>query len=393
MSTSTCGGSEFAFRVPEEIYQVDEGSIRMATIRVTQLHKQFRDVVAVDNVNLEIKDGELVGLLGPSGCGKTTTLRCIAGLELPDQGHIFFGDEDVTPVPAEKKDIGMVFQNYALFPHLTIFENLAFGLRTRKVPKAKIKERVEEVLGTVHLSGLEKRYPKQLSGGQQQRVALARSLVTRPKVLLLDEPLANLDAKLREQMRFFTRSIQEELGITTIYVTHDQAEAMVICDRIAVMFEGCIDQVGDPREIYTKPLTHRVADFIGLANLLPARVRSLVNDRLCVLDLDLKESVTATYQGPLSTDQRVILMIRPESMSLHEADSETGGYENFLTATVKTQTFLGSLIDYRLETADGNVLRVQESLEKLLNVGEKALVRFSPKDTWVMLETMDEKPI
>jgi len=365
----------------------------MATISVTELHKKFRDVVAVDNVSLEISDGELVGLLGPSGCGKTTTLRCIAGLELPDQGRIFFGEEDVTFVPAEKKDIGMVFQNYALFPHLTIFDNVAFGLRTRKVPRAKIKERVDEVLATVHLSGLGQRYPKQLSGGQQQRVALARSLVTRPKVLLLDEPLANLDAKLREQMRFFTRSIQRDLGTTTIYVTHDQAEAMVICDRIAVMFSGSVDQVGNPREIYTKPVTERVADFIGLANLVPARVKSLVSDCLCVLDipeLELAETITATHEGQLSTGQAVILMIRPEGTSLDKVDAETEKDVNSLPVTVKTRTFLGNVLDYRVETANGHVLRVEEGPGKLVEVGAPALLSFPYKNAWTLLVDMDK---
>src|SRR6266436_947090 len=258
----------------------------MSAITLRGLTKRFGSVVAVDDLHLDVQDGELMALLGPSGCGKTTTLRAIAGFELPDAGDIDFGDHRVTNLPPERRNIGMVFQNYALFPHMTVAQNVAFGLEMRKEPTLAIRTRVATTLAKVQLTGLEGRYPRQLSGGQQQRAALARALVVVPDVLLLDEPLANLDAKLREEMRFYVRSLQQEVGITTIYVTHDQAEAMVIADRIAVMFNGGVHQLAPPHEIYHHPRTWRVAEFIGLTNFIDGRIVGQEGD-LLVLDTEL----------------------------------------------------------------------------------------------------------
>src|SRR5262245_54183645 len=244
----------------------------MSVIALRGLTKRFGNVVAVDDLSLEVGDGELLALLGPSGCGKTTTLRGVAGFELPDSGEIYFGDRRVTDLPPEQRNIGMVFQNYALFPHMTVRDNVAFGLAMRKTPAGEAARRVASVLARVQVTGMEGRYPRQLSGGQQQRAALPRALVIAPDVLLLDEPLANLDAKLREEMRFYVRSLQRDVGITTIYVTHDQAEAMVIADRIAVMFGGRVHQLAAPQEIYNRPQTWMVAEFIGLTNFIEGSI-------------------------------------------------------------------------------------------------------------------------
>src|SRR5271167_4486935 len=250
----------------------------MTTLTISGLTKRFGEVTAVDDLSLEIAEGELVSLLGPSGCGKTTTLRSIAGFVQPDAGAILFDGIDITSFAPERRNIGMVFQNYALFPHMTVRENLLFGLEMRRIGRKEMAERIGKVLDIVQLAGLEDRYPRQLSGGQQQRVALARGLVIEPRVLLLDEPLANLDAKLRQEMRFFIRSLQKRVGITTVYVTHDQAEAMVISDRIVVMFDGRIRQVGDAAEIYARPASREVADFIGLSNFIDGTVKARPGD-------------------------------------------------------------------------------------------------------------------
>ncbi|MBO8141716.1 MAG: ABC transporter ATP-binding protein, partial [Firmicutes bacterium] len=231
-----------------------------------------RRVVAVNNVSLDIKEGEMVTFLGPSGCGKTTTLRMVAGFELPTEGRISIGGQDVTFLPPNKRDTAMVFQSYAIFPHLSVKENVAFGLRLKRLSEQEIETRVKRMLEMVGLGGMASRSPEQLSGGQQQRVALARAIVNEPSVLLFDEPLSNLDAKLREQMRHEIRALQQRLGITSIYVTHDQSEAMTLSDRIVVMRDGRIEQVGTPIEIYTRPANRFVASFIGTANLIPARV-------------------------------------------------------------------------------------------------------------------------
>src|SRR5262245_3310916 len=233
----------------------------MSSFTIRKLTKVYGAVAAVQSFDLEVAEGEFVSLLGPSGCGKTTTLRCLAGLETPTSGHIAFGERDVTWLAPEKRSIGMVFQNYALFPHLTVAENIGFGLNMRGIRGAEARGKVDAVMEIVQLGGFHARHPRELSGGQQQRVALARALVVEPALLLLDEPLANLDAKLRDEMRVFIRSLQRRVGITTLYVTHDQAEAMTVSDRVVVMFGGHIHQIGSPRDIYFRPATRDVANF------------------------------------------------------------------------------------------------------------------------------------
>ncbi|WP_297062266.1 ABC transporter ATP-binding protein, partial [Thermococcus sp.] len=254
----------------------------MVDVRLENIVKTFEGTTALKGISLHIKHKELFTLLGPSGCGKSTTLRIIAGLDYPDSGHIYFGDEDVTYLPSYQRGAVLVFQNYALWPHMTVFDNVAYGLKLKKLPKEEIKRKVEWALELVKLKGFENRYPTQLSGGQQQRVAIARALVVEPKVLLLDEPLSNLDAKLRLEMRSEIRRIQRELGITVIYVTHDQEEAMAISDRIAVMNVGTVEQVGTPRDIYERPRTEFVASFMGKTNVIPAKVVERNGDRVTV---------------------------------------------------------------------------------------------------------------
>jgi iron(III) transport system ATP-binding protein len=244
-------------------------------IQLKDLVKRFGTLEAVSHISLQIRDGELFTLLGPSGCGKTTLLRLIGGFHKPDGGEIFFGPRAVAGIPPYERNIGMVFQNYALWPHMTIFENIAYGLKLKKFAREKISSKVQHALGLVNLKGLEKRYPGQLSGGQQQRVALARALVLNPDVLLLDEPLSNLDAKIRLQVRAEIRKLQKELAITTIYVTHDQEEALTLSDRIAVMNHGKVQQIGSPRDLYARPENPFVADFIGINNLIPGEVKEV----------------------------------------------------------------------------------------------------------------------
>lgn len=352
----------------------------MAMLCLHGLTKRFTAVTAVNKLDLEVADGELVALLGPSGCGKTTTLRCIAGFELPDEGTITFGDHDVTYLPPERRNIGMVFQSYALFPHKTVVENVAYGLERRKIPRTEIARRVAEVLEKVQLNGMEKRYPRQLSGGQQQRVALARALVISPDLLLLDEPLANLDAKLREEMRFYIRSLQKEVGITTIYVTHDQAEAMVIADRIAVMFGGKVDQLGNALDVYKTPLTRRVADFIGLTNFIPGTMQERQGS-LCLVKTPAGEIYCAwrDFDG----GEKCFVAVRPESVQIATEPTTTPGW-NCIEGRVRTRAYLGNLIDYRVEVAEDVVVRIQSNPDVLMEVGQSVYVEFPAISAWLL---------
>jgi putative spermidine/putrescine transport system ATP-binding protein len=350
----------------------------MSVIALRGLTKRFGHIVAVDDLSLEVADGELLALLGPSGCGKTTTLRSVAGFEIPDSGQIYFGDRRVTDLLPEQRNIGMVFQNYALFPHMTVQENVVFGLEMRKTAAGEAAQRVAAVLAKVQLTGLDRRYPRQLSGGQQQRAALARALVISPDVLLLDEPLANLDAKLREEMRFYVRSLQRDVGITTIYVTHDQAEAMVIADRIAVMFAGRLHQLAPPGEVYNEPATAMVAEFIGLTNFIQGKVAAADGGFITL----------ETALGPLrcrgeacGERQARLLAVRPEALQLSgEARSEAG--LNRLRGVVRARAFLGNLMDYRVEVAPTVVLRVQGDPHAPFAVGDGVHVVFAPTATW-----------
>ncbi len=342
----------------------------MPEVKLDGITKRYGKVTAVDHLELVVRDGEILTLLGPSGCGKTTTLRCVAGFVIPDEGRVFLGEEDVTRVPPERRDIGFVFQNYALWPHMTVFQNLAFGLQLRRVPRDEIRKRVQEGLAMVRLEGMEDRYPRQLSGGQQQRVALARALVLRPRVLLMDEPLSNLDAKLREEMRFEIRELQRQLGITAIYVTHDQAEALVLSDRIAVLNEGRLIQLGTPEEIYQRPANRFVAGFIGLSSFIEARVAE-VGAETAVLETKDGIRFRAPRDG-LAEGQAVTLAVRPEHVEVLEGPP--GDLENAFQVEVIRAAYLGDSIDCRLRLGKWE-LRTQLPPGRIPSPGETLWIR------------------
>src|SRR5690625_121305 len=294
----------------------------MSIVHLSEITKRFGDVTAVEDLELTIQEGEFFTFLGPSGCGKTTTLRMIAGFYYPTEGKVKFNDRDMTKVAPEKRNTGMVFQNYALFPHMTVYENVAFGLKVRKIKNTVIKEKVTDVLKKVRLDQYIGRQVSQLSGGQQQRVALARALVIEPDILLLDEPLSNLDAKLRDEMRTEILRLQREYGITTIYVTHDQVEALTMSDRIAVFNFGECQQIGTPTEIYNKPVNDFVAKFIGETNLLPVTVKSKTDDKIVFDSVDLNESVVVNHTelniGTYHEDDNLFMSVRPEVIRVSE---------------------------------------------------------------------------
>jgi len=350
----------------------------MPGLRLVNLSKQFGKTVAVESLSLEIRDGEIMTLLGPSGCGKTTTLRCIAGLLTPDKGEIYLGDDRITDLPPERRGVGLVFQNYALWPHMTLYDNLAFGLQLRKVAKAEIQRRISEALAMVRLSGFEERYPRQLSGGQQQRVALARALVIEPKLLLLDEPLSNLDAQLREEMRFEIRELQKNLGITSVYVTHDQAEALVLSDRVAILHEGQLVQVGSPSEIYNRPGNRFVAGFIGLTSFIEGTIvqRDAAQGHVVVrtrdgLDLHARSDV-------LPAGQEVTVAIRPEHIQLYaEEPAARPAGANVLTGRVLRGAYLGDVVDYRIRVGDW-ILRAHAGTEAILQPDQQVFLAVSP---------------
>ena len=332
--------------------------------------KKYGDFVALKGVSLDIKEGEFFTLLGPSGCGKTTLLRMIAGFNSIEGGDFYFGDKRINDIPAHKRDIGMVFQNYAIFPHLNVFDNVAYGLKARKVPSKEIKPRVEEALKLVQIEQFAQRKPNELSGGQQQRVALARAFVIEPSVLLMDEPLSNLDAKLRVQMRTVIKKLQRRLGITTIYVTHDQEEALAISDRIAVMKDGVIMQIGTPNEIYAKPQNPFVAGFIGVSNFLDCDISAPQPGEASVKiknELDIKVKVRKTYTG------KGKISARPEQLFF----SETG-----MPGKILFSTFLGDYIEYEVELDDGQSLIVNEYTKDCSTVhadGERVHLSFDPE--------------
>jgi iron(III) transport system ATP-binding protein len=307
-----------------------------------------RQVVAVDNVNLEIKEGEMVTFLGPSGCGKTTTLRVISGFETPTTGEVWISGKMINDVPPNKRDTSMVFQSYAIFPHLSVSQNIGFGLELKGVKPAEIKKRVEEVMDVMNLKNLYNRRPDQLSGGQQQRVALARAVINRPKVLLFDEPLSNLDAKLRDQMRIEIRRIQQTFCITSIYVTHDQDEAMTVSDRIMVMKDGEVMQIGTPFEIYSRPANTFVADFIGRVNILPAFVKASGKNVLNVEVLGAVKEIGSS-RGTFSQGDAAHVVIRPESLQLSAVNKAK---EPLCTGTIRRTIYLGPTVEYEIEVPD-----------------------------------------
>jgi spermidine/putrescine transport system ATP-binding protein len=333
----------------------------LAAIELVGVEKEFvsgsHDVKAVEHVDLRIAEGEFFSMLGPSGCGKTTTLRMIAGFEEPTSGEILLHGRDMVGVPPYRRDVNMVFQQYALFPHMDVFENVAFGLRRKKVDKDEIRRRVAETLALVELEGREKRKPRQLSGGQQQRVALARALVNRPRALLLDEPLGALDLKLRQNMQLELKQIQREVGITFVYVTHDQEEALTMSDRLVVMNAGRIEQLGSPRELYEHPATRFVANFIGTSNVLTGRLERR-GDTWALAGLGPDERVLVADAGGAQAGQEVELAVRPEKIVLRAEQDPPAPGATALRATVQEIVYLGTSTQYRTVTNGGTAIAV-----------------------------------
>lgn len=358
----------------------------MASITIDGIVKQFNGQTVLQNLSLHIPDGAFYTLLGPSGCGKTTLLRCIAGFYEPDGGRLLFDQDDVTRISTHHRDIGMVFQDYALFPDKSAFDNVAYGLRARKVPKPEIARRVGEALEKVGLAALADRYPAQMSGGQRQRVALARALVIRPRVLLMDEPLSNLDAKMRLQMRDVILDLVREAGITTVFVTHDQEEALAMSDRIAIMDHGSIAQLGTPEELYGTPVNAYVADFIGSANILPVQARHAddaapgpnahVRYQLAGHELD-------GVQGSPLLGNHSVLIARPEDLSLMAPAPHV---PNALAGTVLRRQYLGFKTAYRIQLQQGPEVRVE------LHAGN-TVAEFHPGDTVQVLVPADSRVV
>ena len=341
----------------------------MPGVSIRGLRKRYGDVAAVDGLDLDVKPGELVALLGPSGCGKTTTLRVVAGFLAPDSGEVWVGDRclssPATVIPPERRRMGMIFQSYALWPHMTVAQNVAYGLRFNGVPRSERDGKVTEMLRVVQLAGYEQRYPGELSGGQQQRVAVARALVVEPEILLLDEPLSNLDASLREEMRFEIRRLHETFGITTLYVTHDQSEAMVISDRVAVLDQGRVAQIGTAEELFERPRTRFVAEFIGKTNLIEGTAER--SDIFVRGPLRLRVFDAKLTPGP------VVLSIRPHQIALGPASlaPPSSAGENVLRATVLRASYLGDAVDYQVQLDGGDlVLRVAGPVTRRFRPGD-----------------------
>ncbi len=368
-------------------------------VKLVNITKEFIDperesgkLVAVKDFNLEIEEGEFVTLLGPSGCGKTTTLRIIAGFETPNAGEIFIGAKNVSADPPNKRDTSMVFQSYAIFPHMSVEQNVGFGLELKGKPKAEIAVEVRNIMSAMGIEELARRRPDQLSGGQQQRVALARAIVNRPSVLLFDEPLSNLDAKLREQMRVEIRRIQQTYKITSIYVTHDQAEAMTVSDRIVVMNRGTIMQVGTPFEIYSRPENQFVADFIGRVNLLPVTVEKLTEHGCVAVDAQARKLEAASAARGVEVGRKAFLMLRPESLSV-EKDTEANGFgvgESsdmpqrmlFARGVIEKSVYLGATVEYEIDASlDRPVLAVSHDPVDVgfWHPGDPVALRYNPR--------------
>ncbi len=360
----------------------------MNTVEIRKISKSFNGVRAVDDVSLQIHEGEFFSLLGPSGCGKTTLLRMIAGLEFPDEGSILLSGKDMSTVPPNRRPVNMVFQSYALFPHLNVFENIAFGLRLAKVPSPQVDDRVHAALELVRLPGLSDRYPRELSGGQQQRVAFARAIVNKPAVLLLDEPLSALDPKIRLEMQSELARFKQELNITFVMVSHDQSEAFSLSDRMAVMSKGKVEQIGSPQEIYENPASTFVADFIGRTNILQGRVVSMNGDE-CLVDIGDGFKLTARLRQEFATDQsaslegKVTLWVRSSAITLADAsrsDDEHSAF-NSLPVQILHRSFQGEWCDYQLKLSDSQQLTasVRNSLETR-SQGEQCRAVISKED-------------
>ncbi len=352
----------------------------MIDVELKNVTKEYGNVVAVDSVSLRVHRGEFLTLLGPSGCGKTTTLRLIAGLERPGSGGIFIRQEDVTHAPPYARDVSLMFQSYALFPHKNVFENVAFGLKHRGVPEDERKRRIQEILEVVHLPDIGRRYPRQLSGGQQQRVALARALVVRPAVLLLDEPLSNLDLKLRESMRIELKQIQEQVGITFVYVTHDQEEALILSDRVAVMEGGQIVQLGTPRDVYEKPRCRFAAEFIGQSNFLEGRV---TRSRQAETEVKTRSGlrVRVSHPADVSTGDNVIVQIRAERAAIHQQRPSPSSGQMFSGAVERT-IYVGNTIQYFIRLKTGDLIMATRPTTNELPLSRETPVwlAFDPED-------------
>ena len=348
--------------------------------------KRFGDVVAVRETNLDIRDGEFFSMLGPSGCGKTTTLRMIAGFEVPDQGRVLLRGADVTNVPPNRRNVNTVFQHYALFPHMSVVDNVSFGLELKRVPRGERRDRVREMLKVVQLEGMEKRKPQQLSGGQQQRVALARALVNRPAALLLDEPLGALDVKLRKQMQLELKRIQAELGTTFVYVTHDQEEALTMSDRIAVMNGGDIEQVGDPKEIYEHPLTPFVADFVGSLNAFDLRVDEIA-DGLAVMRVSERERLVVPVQAGTRSGDQLRVAVRPERVRIEPTNGRAPEGGSTLEGTVAELVYLGGLTQFHVDTSGaGRIVshRMDDAAAALLEPGKRVTLTWPAEHAYVL---------
>lgn len=356
-------------------------------VELREVTKRFGNFTAVASVALSIREGEFFSLLGPSGCGKTTTLRMIAGFDLPSEGEIYLRGKPVGQLPPFKRNVNTVFQNYALFPHLTVYQNVAFGLEMKKTAKAEIERRVNEALEMVRLPNVGGRKPNQLSGGQKQRVALARALINRPEVLLLDEPLGALDLKLRKAMQLELKELQRQLGITFIFVTHDQEEALIMSDRIGVMNDGFLLQVGAPQEIYDRPANRFVADFIGETNFLPCKVLQ-AEGGLTAVTVGDNLTMQAAVADELSPGQEATLAIRPEKIHIHAPDAAPGDGEAVYSGRVVEAAFLGTDTRFSVELADGIVLEVRQqntniALERF-DVGREVTVSWQTRSAQLL---------
>ncbi|WP_420398436.1 ABC transporter ATP-binding protein [Marinovum algicola] len=345
----------------------------MTKVQLNAVRKQFGGFVAIENIDLEIASGELVALLGPSGCGKTTTLRMIAGLERPSGGAILFDDQDVSEQPVQDRNVGMVFQRYALFPHMTVEKNVAFGLSVRGTPRAEIADRLEEMLDVVQLGQFRHRFPAQLSGGQMQRVAIARTLITKPSVLMMDEPLANLDTKLRGEMRRFIRDLQQRFGITTIFVTHDQVEAMELADRVAVIFDGHLAQYDAPDRLYRQPANLDVADFMGATNIVPAAMKA---DDLAETGVG---AIRVAPRPGFGAGENVQVMLRSEAIDLMITQPTQGG----VPGKVVARDFFGASVNYTVDCG-AHQITVTEQARRLVEVDTPVWLDIDPDRVWLL---------
>jgi putative spermidine/putrescine transport system ATP-binding protein len=360
----------------------------MAELELVNVAKRFKQADAVRNVSIKVGEGEFFSLLGPSGCGKTTTLRLIAGFIAPSVGQILLDGQDITPLPPERRDMGIVFQNYALFPHMTVFDNIAFGLRMRGMSRDDIQRQVRAALDQVDLHGYEERYEREMSGGERQRVALARALVIEPRLLLLDEPLGALDKKLREEIKYWIKDLQQQLGITTLYITHDQSEAMALSDRIGVMHQGRIEQIGRPPDIYEQPATRFVSSFIGESNLLTGQVARLEGKWVWISLAEGLELPARTLNG-LQPGQVVSLIVRPENVLLAAQPASLADGVVYRQGSVLNEVYQGAIIRYQIALPGDHTLIAESpntAERESLAVGTTVTVGWHPESATVLIE-------